>query len=58
VKESEGNLSCSYPNTTSNAISNFFDPLKMNTINQNHSNNVNLLTNAWEIRIVETSYAH
>jgi hypothetical protein len=26
VQENEGNLSCSYPNTTSNAIPNFFEP--------------------------------
>jgi hypothetical protein len=48
------NDSCSYSKTMSNAISNFLDPKIMNTINQNHFNNVSLLTRAWEIELSKT----
>jgi hypothetical protein len=47
------NDSCSYSKTMSNAISNFFDPKIVNTINQSHLDNVSLLTRAWEIGLLK-----
>ncbi len=50
--------SCSYTKSISNAISSFFNNKKMNTINQSHLNNVNLVINAWEILIIKSSNSH